>query len=79
MITSLCWCILDVWFLSYFSNCANENSNFDKQLHAINKAEEAAGGKNEVQGKSRSLVPAVENVAKDTGFLDKILPSGKFL
>ncbi|KAF6027953.1 GALNT1 [Bugula neritina] len=75
VITSLCWCILDVWFLSYFSNCANENSNFDKQLHAINKAEEAAGGKNEVQGKSRSLVPAVENVAKDTGFLDKILPS----
>lgn len=23
VITSLCWCILDVWILNYFSGCAN--------------------------------------------------------
>lgn len=82
VITSLCWCILDVWIISYFSNCASNSPSLPRvgrgdgalATNPILK-EQKQSERSESEGHGDSVERRGEQ-PKDSGFFDKILPDG---
>ena len=87
VITSLCWCILDVWILNYFSGCANSSPQAAVKRHIpsgsatdLSKADIDAGNQDDngdIQNSDEEVVK--ENVNNKKSFFDNIIPDGKVL
>ena len=91
VITSLCWCVFDVWLLSSFSGCANsglttgislrekvDNDIADESIEKIGKVfkeDEQVVGADESAEDEKDLV-APPKIKKSDGFFDKIIPDG---
>ena len=87
VITSLCWCILDVWILNYFSGCANSGPQAAVKRHIpsgsatdLSEADIDAGNQDDngdIQNSDEEVVK--ENVNNKKSFFDNIIPDGKVL
>lgn len=86
VITSLCWCILDVWILSYFSGCTTNSQVPSNRQHANPGAtlafdsEESAIENGKESLKRDRLPPKASKAAtQKANFFDKLIPNGKAL
>lgn len=78
VITSLCWCIVDVWFLSYFSGCTtnsvsspvfNNKGGGDAGITEFPVHSEEQDGGDPMKGQKKTE-------DKDGGFFNNLLPEG---
>lgn len=88
VITSLCWCILDVWILNYFSGCANSQppeplrhkaarAAVTEAVTDMSEAHIDASNNNNDGGIENSEEVPEENVKSKKGFFDNIIPDGE--
>lgn len=74
LLTSLCWCILDVWILNYFSGCAIKGSKSNQLRDGTDlSVTELNDNGRQDQSEDES---AVTKTKEKESFLEKMIPDG---